>query len=181
MTARRFPPAARREPLWPSLACLALACVGLPAAHAQQPARAAEQPDRPVHHVATVEGISEYRLPNGLRVVLFPDNSRPSVTVNITYFVGSRHEGYGESGMAHLLEHLLFKGTPNHPNIPAELTERGGRANGTTWFDRTNYYITMPASDDNLEWAIRLEADRMVNAFVRQEDLDSEMTVVRNE
>jgi zinc protease len=130
---------------------------------------------------ASIEGISEYRLPNGLRVVLFPDASRPSTTVNITYFVGSRHESYGESGMAHLLEHLLFKGTPTHPNVPQELTERGGRANGTTWYDRTNYFITFPASDDNLEWAIRLEADRMVNSFVRQEDLDSEMTVVRNE
>src|SRR5690606_17797215 len=62
-------------------------------------------------HVVTVEGISEYQLPNGLRVLLFPDASRQSTTVNITYFVGSRHESYGESGMAHLLEHLVFKGT----------------------------------------------------------------------
>ncbi len=131
--------------------------------------------------VATVEGISEYRLPNGLRVVLFPDAARPTTTVNITYFVGSRHEGYGESGMAHLLEHLVFKGTPAHPNIPQELTVHGGRANGTTWYDRTNYFITFPVSDANLEWALGLEADRMVNSFVRQQDLTTEMTVVRNE
>jgi zinc protease len=131
--------------------------------------------------VGTVEGISEYRLANGLRIILFPDQARPSTTVNITYLVGSRHESYGESGMAHLLEHLLFKGTPRHPNIPQELTERGGRANGTTWYDRTNYFITFPANDANLEWAIRLEADRMVNSYVRRQDLETEFTVVRNE
>lgn len=130
---------------------------------------------------ATVEGITEYMLPNGLRVLLFPDESKPTTTVNITYFVGSRHESYGETGMAHLLEHLVFKGTPNHPNIPQELTERGARPNGTTWFDRTNYFETFSATADNLEWALDLEADRMVNSFIAKKDLDSEMTVVRNE
>ena len=103
--------------------------------------------------VTTVEGITEYRLDNGLRVLLFPDASQPQATVNITYFVGSRHEGYGETGMAHLLEHLAFKGTPGHPDIPQELTERGARPNGTTWLDRTNYFETFPASSENLEWA----------------------------
>ncbi len=130
---------------------------------------------------ATVEGITEYRLANGLKVLLFPDQSKPTVTVNITYLVGSRHEGYGETGMAHLLEHLLFKGTPRHKDIPKELTERGARPNGTTWLDRTNYFETVPASDDNLAWALDLEADRMVNSFVAAKDLESEMTVVRNE
>jgi zinc protease len=168
---RRLPAHLRRVPALLLLATL-LAAPPAPG-HAQAGQRA--------EHVATVEGISEYQLPNGLRILLFPDPSRPSTTVNITYFVGSRHESYGETGMAHLLEHLLFKGTPTHPDIPGELTERGGRANGTTWFDRTNYFITFPASDENLEWALRLEADRMINSFVRQEDLDSEMTVVRNE
>ena len=71
--------------------------------------------------VTSVEGITEYRLANGLRVLLFPDPTKPTVTVNITYLVGSRHEGYGETGMAHLLEHLMFKGTPTHPDIPQEL------------------------------------------------------------
>ena len=78
--------------------------------------------------VTSVEGITEYRLANGLRVLLFPDPAKPTVTVNITYLVGSRHEGYGETGMAHLLEHLLFKGTPTHPNIPQELTAHGAPA-----------------------------------------------------
>ncbi len=131
--------------------------------------------------VTTVEGITEYRLDNGLRVLLFPDPSQPQTTVNITYFVGSRHEGYGETGMAHLLEHLVFKGTPKHPDIPQELTERGALPNGTTWLDRTNYFETFPASSDNLEWALDLESDRMVNSFISAEDLESEMTVVRNE
>jgi zinc protease len=134
-----------------------------------------------VERVASVEGISEHRLDNGLRVLLFPDPSKPQITVNITYMVGSRHEGYGETGMAHLLEHLLFKGTPRHPDIMQELTERGAQPNGTTSLDRTNYFEIFPASGDNLEWALDLEADRMLNSRVEAEDLASEMTVVRNE
>jgi len=130
---------------------------------------------------ATVEGITEYTLPNGLQILLFPDASKQTTTVNITYFVGSRHEGYGETGMAHLLEHLVFKGTPNHPDIPQELTEHGSRPNGTTWYDRTNYFETFTASEENLDWALDLEADRMVNSFISAKDLESEMTVVRNE
>src|SRR5487761_1642204 len=131
--------------------------------------------------VAAVEGITEYRLDNGLRVLLYPDASKPKVTVNLTVFVGSRHEGYGETGMAHLLEHMLFKGTPNHPEIPKALRDRGADFNGTTWVDRTNYFEPLPANDENLEFAIRLEADRMLHSHVKQEDLLSEMTVVRNE
>ena len=130
---------------------------------------------------ATVEGITEYSLPNGLRVLLFPDPSKPTVTVNITYLVGSRHESYGETGMAHLLEHLVFKGTPCHVNIPQELTERGANPNGTTWFDRTNYFETFAATPQNLTWALDLEADRMVNSYIAKSDLVSEFTVVRNE
>ncbi len=99
--------------------------------------------------VTTVEGISEYRLENGLRILLFPDPSKPQVTVNLTVLVGSRHEGYGEAGMAHLLEHMVFKGTPTFPQVPKVLKEHGATFNGTTWLDRTNYYETMPASDEN--------------------------------
>jgi zinc protease len=130
---------------------------------------------------ASVEGITEYQLKNGLKVLLFPDQSKPTITVNITYMVGSRHEGYGETGMAHLLEHLVFKGTPKHPNIPQELTERGARPNGTTWYDRTNYYETFNATEENLKWALDLESDRMINSFIAKKDLDSEYSVVRNE
>ncbi len=131
--------------------------------------------------VASVEGITEYQLDNGLKLLLFPDLSQPKVTVNLTVLVGSRHEGYGEAGMAHLLEHMVFKGTPTHANVPKALRDRGASFNGTTNSDRTNYYETLPATDDNLEFAIRFEADRLVNSFVRREDLISEMTVVRNE
>ncbi|MCA9051329.1 MAG: insulinase family protein, partial [Planctomycetaceae bacterium] len=131
--------------------------------------------------IRSVEGITEYRLENGLSVLLYPDMSRPKVTVNLTVFVGSRHEGYGEAGMAHLLEHMVFKGTPDHPEIPRLLKERGAAFNGTTWLDRTNYYETLAASDENLEFALKLEADRMINSFIKGEDLASEMTVVRNE
>ncbi len=134
-----------------------------------------------VTRIASVEGITEYRLSNGLQVLLFPDASKPTATINMTYMVGSRHEGYGESGMSHLLEHLVFKGTPKHPNIPQELTEHGARPNGSTWFDRTNYFETVPATDANIEWALDLEADRMVNSFIAKKDLESEYTVVRNE
>ncbi len=137
------------------------------------PAQAVAQ-DAPatLTEVVTVEGVTEYMLSNGLRVLLVPDQSKQTTTVNITYFVGSRHEAYGETGMAHLLEHLVFKGTPNHPNIPQELTERGTRPNGTTWFDRTNYFETFTATEDNLEWALDLEADRMVNSFQVERPLE---------
>jgi zinc protease len=131
--------------------------------------------------IRTVEGISEYHLENGMRVLLFPDKSSPKVTVNLTVMVGSRHEGYGEAGMAHLLEHMVFKGTPTHQNIPKLLQERGAEFNGTTWLDRTNYYETLPASDENLEFALKLEADRLVNSFISAEDLAKEFSVVRSE
>ena len=131
--------------------------------------------------VTTVEGISEYRLPNGLRILLAPDASKPTTTVNITYLVGSRHENYGETGMAHLLEHMVFKGTPTRGNIMQELGKRGMDFNGTTFYDRTNYYETFPANPENLKWALEMEADRMVNSFIARKDLDTEFSVVRNE
>lgn len=144
-------------------------------------AQAVEKLPPGVKRGPSLEGFSEYSLPNGLKAVLIPDPSKQTLTVNVTYLVGSRHESYGETGMAHLLEHLLFKGTPKHPNIPKELSERGARPNGTTWFDRTNYYETLPATDENLRWAIAFEADRMVHSYIAQKDLTTEMTVVRNE
>lgn len=131
--------------------------------------------------VSEVEGISEYYLDNGLRVLLFPDQTKETVTVNVTYHVGSKHENYGETGMAHLLEHLVFKGSPKHKDIPAELSSHGARPNGTTWTDRTNYFETFSANKKNINWALSMESDRMVNSFIAKKDLDSEMTVVRNE
>ncbi len=129
----------------------------------------------------SIEAISEYTLANGLRVLLFPDATKPTVTVNVTYGVGSAQENYGETGMAHLLEHLVFKGTPTHTDISGEMKKRGITFNATTSLDRTNYFASFPASDDTLDWVLGMEADRMVNSNIAKSDLDSEMTVVRNE
>jgi zinc protease len=129
----------------------------------------------------SVEGVSEFRLANGLRVLLFPDDTKPTTTVNVTYLVGSRHENYGETGMAHLLEHLVFKGTPTIPSVFQELSRRGMHFNGTTFFDRTNYFETFNASPENLDWALAMEAERMTKSKFSKSDLDTEMTVVRNE
>jgi zinc protease len=134
-----------------------------------------------VQKLTSVEGITEYAYPNGLHVLLFPDNSKPKVTVNITYLVGSRHEGYGETGMAHLMEHMLFLKTKSGKDVKKELTDHGAGWNGTTWYDRTNYFETVTASDENLRWAIALEAERMTNMRIEKALLDTEMTVVRNE
>lgn len=131
--------------------------------------------------IGTIEGIAEYRLENGLKVLLVQDMSQPKVTVNCTVFVGSRHEGYGETGMAHLLEHMLFKGTDLHPKISDALRDRGAEFNGSTGRDRTNYYETLTASDENLEFAIRLEADRLINSKILPEHLETEFTVVGSE
>jgi zinc protease len=134
-----------------------------------------------VRKVTTVEGISEYSWPNGLRVLLFPDVSQAKLTVNITYLVGSRHEGNGEAGMAHLMEHMLFLRTRSGRDVKQEMTDRGAEWNGTTSDDRTNYFEVLTASDANLDWALKLEAERMVNMRIEKELLDKEMTVVRNE
>jgi zinc protease len=143
------------------------------AAHAALPPGIAQGP--------SVEGITEYRLANGLRVVLFPDPSAATTSVNVTYLVGSRHERYGETGMAHLLEHMTFKGTAKPVDYRDEMGRRGMRFNGTTWYDRTNYFETFNASPADLEWTLAMEADRMVNSRIDRKDLDTEMTVVRNE
>jgi zinc protease len=168
-------------PLFQILAALlALQCLSAQA-------QAQSQPSAPVapatigQPVSRVEGIAEYRLPNGLQVLLVPDDSKPTTTVNLTYRVGSRHENYGETGMAHLLEHLLFKGTPTTPEVWAEFNQRGMRPNGSTSFDRTNYFASFAANDDTLRWYLAWQADAMVNSFIARKDLDTEMTVVRNE
>lgn len=131
--------------------------------------------------VTTVEGVSEYALPNGLRILLIPDSTRPTVTANVVYFVGSRNEGYGEAGMAHMLEHLLFLGSARHPNMFAEQTRLGSRRSGGTTSDHTYYIETVPAVDSVVEWMLDLQADRMVNALISAKSLSTEFSVVRNE
>ena len=145
----------------PALAATAAALAAAPAIAAAPAAASAAALPKGVTLGPSVEGITEYRLANGLKVLLFPDASRPTVTVNLTYLVGSRHENYGETGMAHLLEHLLFKGARNNRDITSQFSERGMAFNGTTGADRTNYYESFQASQENLDWALQMEADRM--------------------
>jgi zinc protease len=130
----------------------------------------------------SIEGVTEYAFPNGLHVLLFPDNSKPKITVNVVYLVGSRNEGYGETGMAHLLEHMTFKSSTSGRELFKDLTNHAnGNFNGTTSYDQTMYFETFNASDDNLRWALDVETDRMSHMTMLKQDLDSEMTVVRNE
>ncbi|MBL8325839.1 MAG: insulinase family protein [Rubrivivax sp.] len=174
---------------WPSLgrAVCAAGAASVLALVQPGPAVAQSTPAKPpalpaaVTAGPNVEGITEYRLANGLQLLLVPDNSKPSTTVNLTVRVGSRHENYGETGMAHLLEHLLFKGTPTTRNVWGEFTRRGLRANGSTWVDRTNYFASFTENEANLRWYVGWLADALVNSLVAKEDLATEMTVVRNE
>ena len=162
--------------LWSRLAGAATSSPG------KEDAKSAAKSARAVpSEVIAVEGIREYRLANGLQVLLIPDASKPTITVNVTYHVGSRMESYGETGMAHLLEHLMFKSTRHMQTVAAELSKRGMRFNGSTNNDRTNYFETFPADPAQLKWALITEAERMTGANILRRDLDSEMTVVRNE
>ena len=135
--------------------------------------------------VGEAAGIREFRSSaNGLRVLLLENRVAPVVTFAIVYHVGSRNEAVGFTGATHLLEHLMFKGTPEYRRekgtaIAAVLEAIGARFNATTWFDRTNYYETIPS--DRLEIAVKLEASRMRGSLLKDEDRAPEMTVVRNE
>ena len=130
-------------------------------------------------------GFREFRLlSNGLHVLLLGNRVAPVVTFALVYHVGSRNEAVGHTGSTHLLEHLMFKGTPEFDRakgtaVAAVLEAIGARFNATTWFDRTNYYETIPS--DALETALSIESSRMRRALLRDEDRVPEMTVVRNE
>lgn len=130
------------------------------------------------------QGIQEYQLSNGLKVLLVENHSAPVVTVLVVYKVGSRNEAVGYTGSTHFLEHMLFKGTPNFnkqrgTQIAQVLMQEGANYNATTWLDRTTYYETLPA--ERLELALQIESERMRHAFIRDKDRQAEMTVVRNE
>ena len=144
-------------------------------------ASAAALAQNSLKEIRQIEGVTEYMLPNGLTVLLVPDASKPTTSVNLTYRVGSRHEGYGESGAAHLLEHLLFKATETIADPKLEMTRRGARWNGTTWFDRTNYFAQFASNAETQYWVLDWLAEAMTRARLAKADLDSEMTVVRNE
>jgi zinc protease len=137
-----------------------------------------------VKFIAEADGIREYLMDNGMKVLLVENRVAPVATVLVVYKVGSRNEAVGYTGSTHLLEHMMFKGTPTfnktkNTQIAATLQKIGADFNATTWYDRTNYYETVPS--DKIELAIQLEADRMRNSFIADSDRQSEMTVVRNE
>ncbi|HJQ34028.1 MAG TPA: pitrilysin family protein [Pyrinomonadaceae bacterium] len=137
-----------------------------------------------VEFVSEGEGVREFRLANGLKLLLAENRVAPVATFMVVYRVGSRNEAVGHTGATHLLEHMLFKGTPTFnkakgTQVAATLQRIGADFNATTWYDRTNYFETVPS--DALELAVHLEADRMRNSFIADEDRRAEMTVVRNE
>jgi zinc protease len=154
-------------------------------ASTQNPKSEVRNPADAFTFVQEKSGIREFRLAfNGLRLLLIQNQVAPVATFAIVYHVGSRNEAVGHTGATHLLEHLMFKGTPEFERsrgtaVASVLEALGARFNATTWFDRTNYYETLPS--DQLEVAARIEASRMRHALLRDEDRAPEMTVVRNE
>lgn len=126
-------------------------------------------------------GIQEYRFSNGLRALFFQDASKPTFTLNLTVFAGSIHEGPGEAGMAHVFEHLLFRGLKGYPDLKQTFTDLGAEYNGNTYFERTCFYETLPSGDGNLAAAIRIEAARLGRALLREEDLAKERKIVEQE
>lgn len=130
---------------------------------------------------ARAGGISSYRLSNGFKIILIPFPNASNTRIELLVKAGSKVEGYGETGMAHLLEHMLFKGAGRRKSIKADLTRLGATYNGSTTTDRTNYYEVVDADDRKIEELIKLEADRFIRPTFTSSDLASEMTVVRNE
>lgn len=149
------------------------------------PSQAAETKVSGISHIRAVGGIDEYRLDsNDLQILLLPQSAAPVATFMVTYHVGSRNEVTGTTGATHLLEHLMFKGTTTHDRSHGtsydQILERvGAETNATTWLDRTNYFATVPSNA--LPLLIEVEADRMRNLALREEDRRPEMSVVRNE
>ena len=153
--------------------------------HAAEPTTPAPVQADGFSYVKTVGAISEYTLNvNGLTVLVLPEHSAPIVTFMVTYRVGSRNEVTGTTGATHLLEHLMFKGSDafnrTKGNSMDQFVEKvGGTLNATTYLDRTNYYAEL--GNEHLEGYIAIEADRMRNLRLSEDDRRPEMTVVRNE
>ncbi len=135
--------------------------------------------------IESSRGIVSYRLTsNGLHILLLPQPNVSVAAFMVTYHVGSRNEGPGTTGATHFLEHLMFKGTVTYnrkqgTSVFKTLQALGAQVNATTWFDRTNYFEVLPAR--HLDVAMEIEADRMRNALLSEEDLESERTVILNE
>ncbi|MGD2153684.1 MAG: insulinase family protein, partial [Gemmatimonadales bacterium] len=127
--------------------------------------------------------LEERSLENGLRVIVQEDNTAPVVSVHIMYHVGSKHERRGRTGFAHLFEHLMFQGSEHVPDEAhfRLVQDSGGTLNGSTWFDRTNYFETLPSNE--IELGLWLESDRLgwFESAMTQEKLDNQRAVVKNE
>jgi len=125
--------------------------------------------------------VALFEFGNGLELIVLEDHSAPVLSYQTWFAVGSRFETRGKTGIAHLFEHLMFKGTPTHPHEVFDrlLEEAGAQTNAATWLDWTFYYENLPS--DGLDLAARLESDRMVNLMLNQQQLDSEREVVKNE
>ena len=167
----------RALPLLLALAPLALVPLAL------SPATASAQAD-PATLVSRVDiPYSQFSLKNGLRVIVHTDRKAPVVAVAVWYNIGSKHEPAGKTGFAHLFEHLMFNGSEHAPGDYFEPMQQIGATdmNGTTWFDRTNYYQTVPTGA--LETALFMESDRMgyLLGGVDQAKLDNQRGVVQNE
>ncbi|MBE3064141.1 MAG: insulinase family protein, partial [Spirochaetes bacterium] len=148
--------------------------------------RAAEAPQPPSAAIPDMPKITfeKYTLPNGLEVILSEDHRLPLVAVNLWYHVGPANEAQGRTGFAHLFEHMMFQGTKHIPGDAHFRTLEGAGAsdiNGTTDFDRTNYFETLPSNQ--LELALWMESDRMGYLLDKldQANLSNQQDVVRNE
>jgi zinc protease len=139
-------------------------------------------PQRKVPQLVTeVEGTFEYRLSNGLQVLLVPDASKPTTTVYLTLQVGSRNDRYRKSGMAHLLEHLMFHGTAAYPAPRAEFSRRGLQANASTWYDSTSFFANFATDEDNLFWYLGWLANALAEGRIDRSAIEAELAPLRNE
>lgn len=184
-----------RRLLWTAALSFALVLPlagGVVQAEGQPPVIAETQPEpaleaRPVVEQATLpkikesDGISSFVLPNDLEVVVIPDHRAPVVTQMIWYHVGSADEAPGVSGIAHFLEHLMFKGTKNHPagEFSAKVASIGGQENAFTSYDYTAYFQRV--SPDALEMVMQFESDRMENLVLNEEAVKTERDVILEE
>jgi zinc protease len=159
---------------WMRMAAVWLLLILSAAAAAQTVIPAAER-------VVTVEGITEYRLANGLKILLSPDPSKATVSVEMVYLAGTRHERVGEAGTAKMLQRLFSKGTTKNAALDKELSRRGARVAGTAKQDHTHYAVQFQANDENLEWVLQMEADRMTGTNIVQKDIDAEVAALARE
>ena len=173
-----------RRPMLPAVLAIVLASTSITPIMAAARAAVAVAP-APVSDLVSkvVIPYEQFTLPNGLRVIVHTDRKAPVVAVSVWYHVGSKDEPAGKTGFAHLFEHLMFNGSENAPGDYFEPMQQIGATdlNGTTWFDRTNYFQTVPTGA--LETALFLESDRMgwLLGAVTQEKLDNQRGVVQNE